>query len=147
MKKQRCYCKQILSTICAYRYKIPPSTICRVDRIKRISDQVLEKHRSKFGENFTDNKKVLDQISIVRSKLLKNEVAGYITKFIKKEIETQKRKESLASRPSVQVDEDIQDPDVVVEDEIATEDEGIESEEEGIASEEEVESTETSQSS
>lgn len=74
----------------------------------------MEKHKSKFGENFADNKKALDQISIVRSKLLKNEVAGYITKFIKKEIENQKRKESLTSRPSIKAEE-IQDPDLVEE--------------------------------
>lgn len=97
----------------------------------------MDKHKSKFGENFADNKKTLDQISIVRSKLLKNEVAGYITKFIKKEVENQKRKESLASRPSVQVEEEIQDPDVIVEEDIESEEDDIESED--------VESTEVSQ--
>jgi len=56
-----------------------------VDRIKRLSYEVLDQHKSKFGENFTDNKKLLDQFAIVRSKGLKNEVAGYITKFIKNE--------------------------------------------------------------
>jgi len=56
-----------------------------VDRIKRLSYEVLEKHKSKFGENFTDNKKSLDEVAIVRSKGLKNEIAGYITNFIKKE--------------------------------------------------------------
>jgi small subunit ribosomal protein S17e len=56
-----------------------------VDRIKRLSYEVLEKYKSKFGENFTDNKKSLDEVAIVRSKGLKNRVAGYITNFIKKE--------------------------------------------------------------
>jgi len=56
-----------------------------VDRIKRLSLEVLEKHKSKFGENFADNKKSLDEVAIVRSKGLKNEVAGYITNLIKKE--------------------------------------------------------------
>lgn len=56
-----------------------------MDRIKRLSYEVLEKHKSKFGEDFTKNKKSLDEIAIVRSKGLKNEVAGYITNFIKKE--------------------------------------------------------------
>ena len=58
-----------------------------MDRIKRLSYEVLDNHKSKFGEDFADNKKTLDQITIIRSKGLKNEVAGYITKFIKKEIE------------------------------------------------------------
>lgn len=64
-----------------------------MDRIKRLSYEVLEEHKSKFGENFADNKKILDQISIIRSKGLKNEVAGYITKFIKKEIRDEKTRQ------------------------------------------------------
>jgi len=65
-----------------------------VDRIKRLSFEVLEKNRARFGENFTDNKKLLDELAIVRSKGLKNEVAGYITRFIKKENREQEIKQS-----------------------------------------------------
>lgn len=65
-----------------------------MDRIKRLSYEVLGTHKSKFGEDFADNKKILDQISIVRSKGLKNEIAGYITKFIKKEIREEKVKQA-----------------------------------------------------
>jgi small subunit ribosomal protein S17e len=65
-----------------------------VDRIKRLSYEVLDQHKSKFGENFTDNKKLLDQFAIVRSKGLKNEVAGYITKFIKNEKREQEIKDA-----------------------------------------------------
>ena len=65
-----------------------------MDRIKRLSYEVLDAHKSKFGEDFADNKKILDQISIIRSKGLKNEVAGYITKFIKKEIREEKVKQA-----------------------------------------------------
>ena len=65
-----------------------------MDRIKRLSYDVLDEHKSKFGVDFADNKKVLDQISIIRSKGLKNEIAGYITKFIKKEIREENAKQS-----------------------------------------------------
>jgi len=65
-----------------------------VDRIKRISYEVLEEHKSKFGEDFADNKKVLDQISIIRSKSLKNKISGYITRLIKKEIRDEKVKQA-----------------------------------------------------
>ena len=54
----------------------------------------MAQHKSKFGEDFVDNKKILDQVSIVRSKGLKNEVAGYITKFIKKEVREAKEKQA-----------------------------------------------------
>jgi small subunit ribosomal protein S17e len=73
-----------------------------VDRIKRLSFEVLDKHKSKFGEDFADNKKLLDEFAIVRSKGLKNEVAGYITKFIKKEKREAEFKQS-------QVDESIEE--------------------------------------
>ncbi|MGY5143112.1 MAG: hypothetical protein ACW9XH_01395 [Candidatus Nitrosopumilus sp. bin_32a] len=78
-----------------------------MDRIKRISYEVLVDHKSKFGEDFADNKKALDQVSIVRSKGLKNEIAGYITKFIKKEIREEKAKQAriTASKSEQQVDE------------------------------------------
>jgi small subunit ribosomal protein S17e len=49
---------------------------------------VLENHRDKFTTNFAENKKTLDQLVIVRSKGLKNEVAGYITKLLKREVDT-----------------------------------------------------------
>lgn len=65
-----------------------------MDRIKRISYEVLDKHKSKFGEDFADNKKILDEVAIVRSKSLKNKIAGYITRFIKKEIREEKSKQA-----------------------------------------------------
>ncbi len=65
-----------------------------MDRIKRLSYEVLDKHKSKFGEDFAENKKSLDEVAIVRSKGLKNEVAGYITKFIKNEKREQEIKQS-----------------------------------------------------
>ena len=67
-----------------------------MDRIKRISFDVLDEHKSKFNVDFTDNKKILNQISIIRSKGLKNKVAGYITRFIKKEIREEKVKQDRA---------------------------------------------------
>ena len=61
-----------------------------MDRIKSLANKVLAVHKSRFGEDFAENKKALDEIAIVRSKSLKNKIAGYITKFIKKEIREEK---------------------------------------------------------
>ena len=72
-----------------------------MDRIKRISYEVLEDHKSMFGKDFADNKKVLDQIAIIRSKSLKNKISGYITRLIKKEIREEKVKQAqIASSQS-----------------------------------------------
>ncbi len=56
-----------------------------MDRITSLARQVLERHKEKFTTDFVQNKKLLGEIAIVRSKGLKNEIAGYITKFIKRE--------------------------------------------------------------
>ena len=81
-----------------------------MDRIKRISYEVLDEHKSMFGEDFADNKKVLDQISIIRSKSLKNKISGYITRFIKKEIREEKDKQAqIASSQSEEpIEKDVQ---------------------------------------
>ncbi len=78
-----------------------------MDRIKRLSYEVLVNHKAKFGEDFAANKKALDQVSIVRSKGLKNEIAGYITKFVKKEAREEKVKQAriAASKDEQQVEE------------------------------------------
>jgi len=97
-----------------YRYKKPQPCIGGVDRIKRLSYEVLDKHKSKFNENFTDNKKQLDNIAIIRSKGLKNEVAGYITKFIKKEHYEQELRQSQEDQIKEQtqsIEEEIESPE------------------------------------
>lgn len=44
----------------------------------------MEKYGDSFGENFEDNKKTLMVISTITSKELKNEIAGFITKSVKR---------------------------------------------------------------
>lgn len=71
-----------------------------MDRIKRLALDLLKNHKDRFGADFAENKKVLDQVSIVRSKSLKNELAGYITKCIKRELEEiENEKQELNETP------------------------------------------------
>jgi len=63
--------------------------------------EILETNKEKFGTDFRENKKILDEIAIIRSKGLKNELAGFITRFIKREIrqnEEKLAKESQAGK-------------------------------------------------
>jgi len=76
-----------------------------VDRIKRLSFEVLDEHKSKFGEDFAENKIALNQVSIIRSKGLKNKVAGYITRFIKKQIREEKFKQDRSVSDSTDITE------------------------------------------
>jgi small subunit ribosomal protein S17e len=67
-----------------------------VDRITSLAMHVLERHKEKFTTDFAENKKLLGQLAIIRSKGLKNEMAGYITKYIKRETNSKALKEELA---------------------------------------------------
>ena len=60
--------------------------------------QVLKDHKSKFGINFDENKQALNSISTITSKMLKNELAGYITKFIKNELRNEDEKSKLVEK-------------------------------------------------
>ncbi|MDE1762989.1 MAG: hypothetical protein KGH88_01950 [Thaumarchaeota archaeon] len=67
-----------------------------VNRVRRISTELMTTYKGKFGVDFKQNKKILDEVAVVRSKGLKNEIAGYITAHLRRELEEQKEKESLA---------------------------------------------------
>ena len=54
--------------------------------------EVLKDHKDKFGVSFDENKAALNKISTITSKILKNELAGYITKFIKNELRNEREK-------------------------------------------------------
>ena len=61
-----------------------------MNRIKRISTELLQKHPEKFGLEFDANKKALNDLAIVRSKVLRNELAGYITSHLRKQAAQEK---------------------------------------------------------
>jgi small subunit ribosomal protein S17e len=66
-----------------------------MNRIKRISMQLLEKYPDKFGLDFNINKRVISEVAIIRSKMLRNELAGYITAHLRKQAVQEKA--SMAS--------------------------------------------------
>ena len=61
-----------------------------MDRIKRLSIELLEKYHDKFTVNFDGNKKSISDLATIRSKVLRNKIAGYITSKLRKEIEYEK---------------------------------------------------------
>ncbi len=70
-----------------------------MNRIKRISAELLQKYPDKFGLDFNANKNVLNEVATVRSKVLRNELAGYITAHLRKQAAQQKA--SMASSSEV----------------------------------------------
>ncbi len=61
-----------------------------MDRIKRISTELLERYPDKFGLDFNANKNVISEVAIIRSKVLRNEIAGYITAHLRKQVAQEK---------------------------------------------------------
>jgi small subunit ribosomal protein S17e len=53
-----------------------------MNRIKRIAMQLIERYDGAFTTDFESNKQLLNKIAIFRSKELRNEVAGYITRYM-----------------------------------------------------------------
>ncbi len=51
-----------------------------MDRTRRLSEELLQRHPEAFGPDFEANKKSLEELALIPSKQLRNRVAGYITK-------------------------------------------------------------------
>jgi small subunit ribosomal protein S17e len=66
-----------------------------MNRIKRISTELLERYPDKFGLDFRANKNIIGEVAIIRSKVLRNELAGYITAHLRKQAAQEKA--SMAS--------------------------------------------------
>lgn len=51
--------------------------------IKRVTYELIEEHRDKFKPSFEENKKELAELAEIKSKKLRNAIAGYITRLVK----------------------------------------------------------------
>lgn len=54
-----------------------------MNRIRRISDEILVKHPDLFTDDFEKNKQLLSSVAVIKYKGLRNEIAGYITAIIR----------------------------------------------------------------
>ena len=104
------YWNKILSVFLFYRYKKPTKSVHLVDRIKLLSMKVLKENKEKFGTDFDKNKNILNDISIITSKPLRNRLAGYITRMIKNElIESEKAKKIQSQEETEEQNETVDD--------------------------------------
>ena len=55
----------------------------RTSFTKRLVNELLEKHRSVFNDDFNHNKIKIQELSNVKTKKIRNQLAGYLTKKIK----------------------------------------------------------------
>lgn len=52
-----------------------------LDRVRRISEELIQKFPGAFGSDYQANKEQLAKVAVVHSKMLRNKIAGYITKI------------------------------------------------------------------
>ena len=50
---------------------------------KRLVNELLNKHKEKFNDNFDHNKLKIQELSNVKTKKIRNQLAGYLTKKVK----------------------------------------------------------------
>ena len=53
--------------------------------IKRTANTLISRNPGKFKESFDDNKKRVSEYAEIRSKKLRNIVAGYLARLVKKQ--------------------------------------------------------------
>ena len=70
-----------------------------MDRTRRLSEEILQRHPEAFGTDFEENKKSLVGLAVIPSKMLRNHIAGYITK--KKEAEIEESEGPAVEEPPV----------------------------------------------
>lgn len=52
--------------------------------IKRLGDELIREHGNKFSTDFEKNKQVVGELVEIKSKKLRNVLAGYITKVMRR---------------------------------------------------------------
>jgi small subunit ribosomal protein S17e len=55
----------------------------RTKQIKRLGQKFMTLHKPKLAKTFDENKKQVQELSDVKTKKLRNQIAGYITKKMK----------------------------------------------------------------
>jgi ribosomal protein S17E len=77
-----------------------------MDRVRRLSQEILAKYPGMFGTDYTANKEQLAKIATVHSKMIRNKLVGKITKAM-----IAASAESEADAPALETAEAAQAPE------------------------------------
>lgn len=73
-----------------------------MDRVRRISSVLFSKYPDKFYPDFERNKKAVNELAKIRSKVLRNTIAGYLTSYVRKNSNQQKVNDSSLESEDVE---------------------------------------------
>jgi len=51
--------------------------------IKRVTHKLIAENKAEFKDNFKDNKELVNKFADIRSKKIRNIIAGYVTRLTK----------------------------------------------------------------
>ena len=78
-----------------------------MDRVRRLSQEILQKYPGMFGTDYTANKTQLAKIATVHSKMIRNKLVGKITKAMiaaSAEKEAGQAEETPVEQPSAEIE-------------------------------------------
>jgi small subunit ribosomal protein S17e len=58
-----------------------------LEKTRRLAETVLKRHPESFSTDYEKNKKALEELALIPSKQLRNQIAGYIAKSLKEDEE------------------------------------------------------------
>jgi small subunit ribosomal protein S17e len=56
----------------------------KTQQVKRVTKELIKNHEDKLKKDFEENKKILDEVAKIPSKKMRNIIAGYTTRRMKK---------------------------------------------------------------
>ncbi len=59
--------------------------------IKRASKELVELYADRFSTDFEENKKVIDELTEIGSKRVRNRTAGYVTRLMRRQADIEAR--------------------------------------------------------
>ena len=62
-----------------------------MDKTRRLSEMILERHPEAFSADYEKNKTALKELALIPSKQLRNHIAGYIAKSLKIDTEEEEQ--------------------------------------------------------
>ncbi|MFX0199666.1 MAG: 30S ribosomal protein S17e [Candidatus Hodarchaeota archaeon] len=63
----------------------------RPTSIKRASLELVELYADRFSTDFDENKKVIDELTEIGSKRIRNRTAGYVTRLMRRQADIEAR--------------------------------------------------------
>ena len=55
--------------------------------IKRLTLKLYKEYRDQFKEDYEHNKKIVEELTDVESKKIRNVIAGYLTRLVREKVE------------------------------------------------------------